>query len=147
MDPAPATPQATVPNVVGLAYADAASRLAAQGFSVARTEEVSAKAAGTVLRANPGAGALARRGSQVTVTVAKADDTMTVVPKIRDLYVRDARAAVRAAGLALEPMYNGAGYDEGGTYSYCRVWEFTPAEGARVKKGTVIDITRVFGCG
>ncbi|WTW96694.1 PASTA domain-containing protein [Streptomycetaceae bacterium NBC_01309] len=145
--PPPAPAQATVPNVTGLGYADAASRLTAQGFTVARADEVSAKPAGTVLRTAPGAGAVVPKGTKVTVAVAKADDTMTVVPQIADMYIRDARAALRAVGLALEDMYNAPGYDEGGVYSHCRLWQFTPGEGAKVKKGTVIDVTRVYGCG
>ncbi|WP_436776801.1 PASTA domain-containing protein [Yinghuangia sp. YIM S09857] len=77
----------------------------------------------------------------------KTDDGTTVVPKLYGLLVSEAQAAVKQAGLVLEPHYYDARYGEGGPFRYCRVWEFTPGEGARVPKGTVIDISRVYGCG
>ncbi|GAA4979966.1 hypothetical protein GCM10023205_55970 [Yinghuangia aomiensis] len=135
----------TVPNVGGIAYADAAARLTSAGLTAARVDEVSSRPAGTVLRSNPPSGTSVAKGTRVTVTVAKADDTTTTVPAIKDMYPKEARAAVQAAGLAFDPTWVRNADDA--TYSHCRMWEFTPAAGTVVKKGTMVDVTRVYGCG
>jgi len=140
--PAPEDRLVKVPDVAGLTYLQAQARLMAQGFMVGRVDEISTKAVGTVLRASPGAGAKAARGTRVTVTVAKADDTMTTVPRIKGLRIAAARDALHAAGLVFEPKYEN--YDPN---SWCTPHEFTPGEGERVPRGTVIDVTRVYGCG
>jgi len=146
--PGPGVPSAPddrlvkVPDVAGLTYVQAQARLMAQGFTVGRVDEISTKAVGTVLRASPGAGAKVARGTRVTVTVAKADDTMTTVPRIKGLRIAAARDVLHAAGLVFEPKYEN--YDP---EAWCTPAEFTPGEGQRVPRGTVIDVTRVYGCG
>jgi beta-lactam-binding protein with PASTA domain len=140
----PPDAKVSVPGVANMTYAQAEARLTDQGFTVARVDEISADAAaGTVLRTNPGDGAMVVPGTKVTVTVAKADDTMTVVPRIYDRYMPDAIATLQAAGLSFKPPYDVArDYQR-----MCRLSEFTPAEGTRVRKGSTITVLRVVGCG
>lgn len=67
------TPSVTVPDVRGQSADDAQAALEAQGFQVARTEEVTGTAApGTVLAQSPEAGTEAPAASPVTLTVESA---------------------------------------------------------------------------
>ncbi|WP_406300744.1 PASTA domain-containing protein (plasmid) [Embleya sp. NBC_00888] len=135
------TPAATVsvPGVANLPYEQAEARLIALGFMVTRVDETSTSAAGTVLRTSPAEGATASPGSTVTVTVAKEDDAMTVVPNLYNRYMPDAFAMVRAAGLKFDLPY-------GDHLRMCRLRGFSPGEGAPIRKGGTIKVLHMVGC-
>lgn len=63
---------ATVPNVVGLAQADAEAQLRAAGFGVQVEYTLDPSRVGTVLEQNPPGGTTAQETSTVTITVAQA---------------------------------------------------------------------------
>ena len=64
-------PQAAVPDVLGMARADAEAALAAAGFATVVSEEADATvAAGTVLRTEPAAGTSVAVGATVTLVVS-----------------------------------------------------------------------------
>jgi eukaryotic-like serine/threonine-protein kinase len=68
-------PKVSVPDVTGLAAADASKRLGAVGLVPKLAPTPSAKPPGTVIAQTPRAGAKAARGSKVTLQVAKAQTT------------------------------------------------------------------------
>jgi serine/threonine-protein kinase len=75
------TGQVEVPDVVGLAQAEAAERIRKAGLEVVAKPEVGSDVeVGTVLRQNPAAGAKADAGMTVAVVVAAATDTVKVPP-------------------------------------------------------------------
>ncbi|MDI2129111.1 PASTA domain-containing protein [Yinghuangia seranimata] len=134
---------APVPDVLGAAYADAAARLTAAGFTVVRVDAVSAKPQGTVTATSPASGTQAAKGTRVTVTVAKPDTA--VVPDIMNKSYRDATATVRAAGLVMDQ--DSVDHAANPVWNRCYVVAFTPPAGTVVAKGSLVDITRVYGCG
>jgi beta-lactam-binding protein with PASTA domain/predicted Ser/Thr protein kinase len=83
-----------VPDVVGDDAGDATARLEGLGLAVKRVEEPSDKRPGTVTGQDPKAGAEARRGDTVTLTVAQAVE----VPDVTGLDVDEATAQLDAAG-------------------------------------------------
>ena len=70
-------PKVAVPNVKGQSLADAQAKLDAAGFASTKTEVTSDQAVGTVLDQAPAAGSKLAKGSQVTLSVAKAQPTPT----------------------------------------------------------------------
>ncbi|MEA2291716.1 MAG: eukaryotic-like serine/threonine-protein kinase, partial [Solirubrobacteraceae bacterium] len=83
-----------VPDVVGRDVAEARGLLEGAGLKVTRRDEVSDKAPGTVIAQDPKAGAKARKGDTVTLTVARGAD----VPDVVDLPVDEATRQLEAAG-------------------------------------------------
>ncbi|WP_331769475.1 PASTA domain-containing protein (plasmid) [Embleya sp. NBC_00888] len=137
-----ATPSAAtvrVPAVANFAYARAEAQLTALGLTVARVDEVSASAPGTVLRTSPAEGAMAPSGSTVIVTVAKEDGAMTVVPDLYNRYMPEAFATVQAAGLTFDLPY-------GNHLRMCRLRSFSPDKGAPIRKGGTIKVLHMVGC-
>lgn len=67
-----------VPDVRGLSFADAKSKLGAAGLKAARTEVTSSKPPGTVVDEAPSPGSKLAKGAVVTLSVAKAPTTTTV---------------------------------------------------------------------
>jgi serine/threonine-protein kinase len=89
--------QESVPNVVGQWYANAASALQGAGFDPERVNVDDPAPKGQVVAQDPSAGALARPGSTVTLTVSNGPAD-AVVPEVAGLVRADAEALVREAG-------------------------------------------------
>lgn len=93
---------AKVPNVVGMDYDAAATRLAQVGFKAERGEERFHATAPrlTVLEQSPAAGASDLAGAKVTLTVSKGQQ-MGRVPSVNGLSREDAERAIEDAGFAV----------------------------------------------
>jgi eukaryotic-like serine/threonine-protein kinase len=88
---------ATIPNVVGLPYDQAASELQRAGFAVARIDVDSEQAKGIVTAQDPSGGSEGSKGSTVTVSVSKGPST-TSVPDVTTQDVSIAQTTLDAAG-------------------------------------------------
>jgi eukaryotic-like serine/threonine-protein kinase len=95
---------ATVPNVVGLPYDQAASELQRAGFVPSRIDEESDQAAGIVTRQTPSGGSEASRGSTVTVSVSKGPST-SAVPDVTTQDIAIAQTTLQAAGFRWRIVY------------------------------------------
>jgi serine/threonine-protein kinase len=88
-----------VPSVVGLAQADAESRLDARGLKAVTTFENDPNVTeGNVIKQVPDGGATASRGDQVALTVSQGEVRATV-PDVVGSLLPDARKALQAANL------------------------------------------------
>lgn len=88
-----------VPEIIGLSLADAIARLQAEGFAVGAVTAVDiARAAETVLEADPGPQARMPRGSTVSLRVASGNNR---VPEVGGMSVADATAMLAAEGFAV----------------------------------------------
>ena len=105
----PEIPQQSVPDLVGLAEADAKTNLGTLGLSmlIAGREQHATAEAGTVVSQSPGAGELAAPGATVKLTFALAP------PKLPDVVGKKVAAATE--------LLKGAGYE-------VRVDEAVPSE-------------------
>lgn len=96
------TVEAKVPNVVGLQFADAKSRLQAAGFDATEGESQNHPTApkGSVLGQLPAPGALEARGTTIILDVSLGAKRGTV-PNVAGLTRREAEQALGAAGFDL----------------------------------------------
>ncbi len=96
------TVEAKVPNVVGLLFADARSRLQAAGFEAAEGERQNHPTApkGSVLGQLPAPGSLEVRGATIILDVSLGAKRGTV-PTVAGLTRREAELALAAAGFDL----------------------------------------------
>jgi eukaryotic-like serine/threonine-protein kinase len=89
----------SVPNVIGLPFAQASRQLQNAGFSVARTDSGSSQPKGTVINEEPSGSA--PPGSTITLTVSKGPSTSTV-PDVTSQDETSARDALQAAGFKVK---------------------------------------------
>ncbi len=89
--------QASVPDVVGQPYANAASALQGPGFVVVRVDTDSNEPEGQVIAQDPLAGSVVPQGSRVTVTVSKGPVTADV-PDVTGDALADAEQLLKDAG-------------------------------------------------
>ena len=87
-----------VPRVVGLDVADAFERVQAAGLRAKSVEVFARQAKGRVVRQRPPAGAEARRGATVVLSVSKGPQ-LVAVPAVMGQTEADATAALRRVGL------------------------------------------------
>ena len=87
-----------VPRVVGLDLADAFERVQAAGLRAKSVEVFARQAKGRVVRQRPPAGAEARRGATVVLTVSKGPQ-LVAVPSVMGQKEAAATAALRRVGL------------------------------------------------
>ncbi len=92
--------RAAVPDVVDKTEGEATATLEDAGFEVTTREQESEKDPGTVLAQDPKGGSRARKGARVTITVAKASETVDV-PDVTGKSTADAVATLSAAGFAV----------------------------------------------
>jgi beta-lactam-binding protein with PASTA domain len=118
-----------VPDVVGLALADARTRVTNAGFTVSTTTRTvtSAKQDGVVLAQTPTGQTQARPGSTVTLTIGKIEETKPP-PNVVGLTLADARSRLSSAGFTV------------GTVSYAN--DTSTAAGGTVLRQGAPDATK-----
>jgi eukaryotic-like serine/threonine-protein kinase len=122
-----------VPKVVGLDVADAFEQVQAAGLRARSVEVFAKQAKGRVIRQRPPAGAEARRGSMVVLTVSKGPQLVAVPPVIGQTEA-DATAALRSVGLRAN-IVRVPSQEPGGT-----VVAQKPTGGAKAPKGSTVRI-------
>jgi eukaryotic-like serine/threonine-protein kinase len=126
--------QVRVPNVVGFTQTAAEQTLRDAGLKPVTETNVSDQAPGIVLQQDPAKGELLDRGAEVTIVVSKARKQVDV-PTVVGQTVDEARATLEDAGLNL-----GKSTDQESSETEGTILEQTPAAGARVDKGTPVDV-------
>ncbi|MEU8466502.1 Stk1 family PASTA domain-containing Ser/Thr kinase [Streptomyces sp. NPDC029006] len=128
-------PKVTVPDVRGAQFDQAEAELTAKGFDVDKKTQVSTRTPGVVITQDPEGGTSKEKGSTITLTVAKAEEKITV-PDVTGKSCDEAKAALQAKGLAptcndtpvSDPAQNG------------KVQNTNPAAGQQVVKNTNVVI-------
>jgi serine/threonine-protein kinase len=123
----------TVPNVLGLSSATAASKLSAAGLTSQATEIVAAKPAGTVVSQTPVAGDRVAQGTQVALKIAKGAQKVAV-PDVVGQSSAAAQAKLRAAGLAATVVQVASAQPRGTVVAQ------SPQAGTQVAKGTNVRL-------
>ncbi len=129
-----------IPNVVGLAQADANGALVADGFTVRVVSQTNADvAAGVVSAQSPAAGIAAPTGSAVTITVSTgAPATPTVVvPDVMGMQVVEAVTTLNTALLGVDFEFAPTEDAE----EYLQVAAQNPAAGVSAQPGATVVIT------
>ncbi|MFB7503959.1 Stk1 family PASTA domain-containing Ser/Thr kinase [Streptomyces broussonetiae] len=95
-------PKVAVPSVLGQSYEDAKATLEGDQyqFKVVRKDEVSSEQAGTVLNQDPKLGAEVQKGSTITLTVAKAEEKVTIPGDLVGKSCDDAKSELTQLGLS-----------------------------------------------
>ncbi len=135
---APAQTTVAVKDVFGKTFEEAKKELEAQGLKVADpVSQVDENAVpGTVIAQQPTANTPVAQGSTVTLTVAKAS-TKVPVPDLSDMTLAQAQDALATVGLGL-----GSKIDQpSDTVAQGHVISQDPLAGAKVKKGSLVDVT------
>ena len=129
----PSTTAVPVPNVVGLSQSAAETVLRRAGLSSTVTKAVGPRP-GRVMSQTPSAGALAARGSAVTLVVSttRSVTTRVRVPDLKNQTPTSASAALIAAGLRPGVV----GYERGRPG---RVTSQAPSAGTLVARGTAVS--------
>lgn len=135
-----------VPNVVGIAEANAAAALQASGFTVVSTPQDDAAAKGTVVAQNPTAGTLLVPGTAVSVAVSTGVE-LVKVPSWRDFrtsvpeddwgayleaWIAAMESGFRKAGLVPDVQLKNA-YEDESEYQ-------NPRAGTLVPRGTTVHV-------
>jgi serine/threonine-protein kinase len=128
----------TTPNVVGESYADAQATLVGQGLRVGSvTEEYTAKNdKGEVIRQNPPAGILLRKGQSVSLVISAGIQYVSVPQGLVGLSLQQAKDTLAAANLKPgRVVFKNSSLPEG------QVLEVEPAAGASVPAGSKVMLT------
>jgi eukaryotic-like serine/threonine-protein kinase len=124
-----------VPRVVGLDVADAFERVQAAGLRAKSVDVFARQAKGRVVRQRPPAGAEARRGATVVLSVSKGPQ-LVAVPSVMGQTEADATAAVRRVGLRVNIVRVPAP----GPLPEGTVVAQSPKGGARAPKGSTVRL-------
>jgi beta-lactam-binding protein with PASTA domain/tRNA A-37 threonylcarbamoyl transferase component Bud32 len=125
---------AKVPDVIGLAEADARRRLTRARFRPAVQRESSSEVfAGTVIRSDPGPGVAIERGSKVTLVVSSGPEQATV-PDVFGQDEDDAVSRLRAAGLSVVVRERSSSEPAGTVVSQA------PSAGQQVDQGSQVTL-------
>jgi len=90
----------TVPDVRGIQYDQAEAQLKDKGFEVEKKTEVSTQTPGVVTKQDPDGGVKKEKGSTITLTVAKAEEKVTVPDDLVGKSCDDAKTELQGLGLA-----------------------------------------------
>ncbi|TXJ81892.1 Stk1 family PASTA domain-containing Ser/Thr kinase [Streptomyces lavendulae] len=131
-------PKVAVPNVLGQTFDAAQSALTVDKyqFKVNRKDEVSTQPAGTVIRQSPDLGTEVEKGATVTLTVAKAEEKVTIPGDVIGKSCADAKAELQ--GMGLVPTCNDQPTDNQDDDG--KVLATNPPAGQQVAKNTPIAI-------
>jgi serine/threonine-protein kinase len=128
------TQQVRVPNVIGLTRNAAQSTISDHRLNPVVETTPSDKPPGTVIEQKPVGGSLAERGSEVTITVAKAPKQIEM-PSVVGQTVVEATATLQDAGLNLGEVSEQESSEAVGT-----VISQNPVAESQVDKGTWVDV-------
>ncbi|TVZ94147.1 MULTISPECIES: Stk1 family PASTA domain-containing Ser/Thr kinase [unclassified Streptomyces] len=136
-------PKVTVPDVRGIQFDDAESQLKDKGFTVDKKVEVSTQTPGVVTAQNPDGGTKKEKGSTITLTVAKAEEKITIPSDLVGKSCDDAKTELQNLGLV--PSCNDTptnNPDDDG-----KVLSTNPQAGEQVSKNTnvVINVGKAQG--
>lgn len=132
-----------VPDVRGLAQAEAQARLTAAGFDVTAVNVSTAEfAAGTVVNQAPRPGGSAPRGTRVTIEIATTPKVENVaVPNVIGLNRAAARSQLVAAGFAVLELFEPAPPGTNPIPATGSVWRQSPAPGSPKPTDGVVQIS------
>ena len=122
-----------VPKVVGLERAEAFTRVRTAGLRARSVQVFARQAKGRVVRQRPPAGAEARRGATVVLSVSKGPQ-LVAVPEVVGQKEADATAALRRVGLRVNLVRVPAPVPEGNVVAQ------NPKGGARAPKGSTVRL-------
>lgn len=130
-------PEVTVPDVVGLTYAEARGLMAANGLILVIEAERHDRhvPAGHIIRQNPEGGRTVRQGRTVYITLSRGPE-LGVVPDVTGRPLREARLVLTQEGYVLGEEI--AAFEPGVPVNYVVGQE--PAPGAEVEKGTPVNL-------
>ncbi|AGS70677.1 Stk1 family PASTA domain-containing Ser/Thr kinase [Streptomyces collinus] len=130
-------PKIDVPDVQGIQFDKAKSRLEAKGFTVDKKTEVSAQTPGVVIAQDPAGGTSKEKGTTITLTVAKAEEKVSV-PDVTGKSCDEAKSILQSKGLAPNANCNDVAVTDPGQDG--KVQNTTPAAGQQVSKNTPVAI-------
>nr|AGZ94419.1 serine/threonine protein kinase [Streptomyces sp. 31A4] len=93
-------PKVAVPDVRGAQFDQAESQLKDKGFAVARKDVVSTQTPGVVITQDPAGGTEKQKGSTITLTVAKAEEKVTIPSDLVGKSCDDAKTELTQLGLS-----------------------------------------------
>jgi serine/threonine-protein kinase len=125
-----------VPDVTGQPYANAASALQGQGFSVARQDINNSAPKGQVVAENPPAGTSVPKGSKIILSVSKGPAT-SQVPDVRGQAQGTAEQLVQGAGYTVALIF----VDVNDPSQDGTVIDQDPAPGTNAPQGAVVTLT------
>ncbi|CAK7287345.1 Stk1 family PASTA domain-containing Ser/Thr kinase [Streptomyces sp. RM1] len=129
-------PKVTVPDVRGLQFDEAESRLKDKGFDVERKDEVSTQTPGVVTAQDPEGGSSKQKGTTITLTVAKAEEKVTIPSDVVGKSCDEAKAELQ--GMGLVPSCNDQPTDNPDDNG--KVLSTNPPAGQQVSKNTPVAI-------
>jgi eukaryotic-like serine/threonine-protein kinase len=124
-----------VPSVVGEQFGTAQTQLQNDGFGVTELQEVSAKPAGIVIAQHPLAGAKAKQGSNIALTVSSGPGT-TPVPSLVGETLAQARSSLEITGLRLGKQVR----QSSTMFKSGQVIDTSPAAGTPLPVGTAVTV-------
>ncbi|MEU9793224.1 Stk1 family PASTA domain-containing Ser/Thr kinase [Streptomyces sparsogenes] len=124
-----------VPDVLNIQYESAKEQLEAKGFQVNQTTQESDQTEGKVIDQDPKGGKKVPRGTEITLTVARAQSKVTV-PDVTTQKLADATATLQGKGLKVQSTEVENGDVEAGT-----VIDQTPKGNEQVLPGSTVTLT------
>jgi serine/threonine-protein kinase len=128
-------PQTSVPNVVGLDYADAVQALDDANLKAKKHEVFSQKRSGQVVAQNPKAGEQVTEGTEVVLNVSKGAKQVQV-PSVVGMSEANARATLQQAGFQVTSTSAPSDSTPQGNVS-----DQSPDGGTQAEKGSTVSIT------
>jgi eukaryotic-like serine/threonine-protein kinase len=128
-------PKTTVPDVVGMDYADAVDALEEVNLDAKKREVFSNKRVGRVVGQEPPAGEVVPEGTQVVLRVSKGLETVAV-PDVLDQTQASAQAELEAAGFTVSVVEAASDTTPEGLVS-----AQNPDPGTQAAKGSAVTIT------
>lgn len=138
-----------VPDVTGATLPQASKALVGAGLAVGEVAEQPSEevATGLVISQDPAPGELLEPGATVALTVSSGP-ALVAVPDVVGMTPEDATTALENAGLAVEEYVADGPVDpDAGNADVGRVYRQTPAAGAKVQRGTTVEIRYWFESG
>jgi eukaryotic-like serine/threonine-protein kinase len=128
-------PKTTVPDVVGMDYADAVDALNEHNLDARKREVFSTKPPGQVVGQDPPEGDVVPENSTVVLRVSKGQETVEV-PNVIGMTEENARATLEAADFQVEKVEAPSDSTPAGIVS-----DQSPDGGEQAEKGSVVTIT------
>ncbi|WP_432153368.1 Stk1 family PASTA domain-containing Ser/Thr kinase [Streptomyces tricolor] len=128
-------PKVTVPDVRGIQFDQAETQLKEKGFDVQKKTQVSTQTPGVVITQDPEGGTSKEKGTTITLTVAKAEEKVTV-PDVAGKSCDEAKAELQSKGLA--PTCNDTPTNDPNQNG--KVLSTNPPAGQQVSKNTPVAI-------